>query len=107
MLIFYQFKKDTKLLKFEKLAKFKIPGDSAAAANGFSKYEEYEMRPIKGLDEKVQVEMYGSLHQQPASTNKRPQPLKKRTGPTSKHEFCKVNEKNVSSSVKSNKKHAG
>jgi len=59
----------------------------------FSKYEEYEMRPIKPLDSALQLEMYGSPvtsshHDKPKS--RRPQPLKKHSGMTSKHDVTRA-----------------
>nr|CAB3263080.1 uncharacterized protein LOC101242116 [Phallusia mammillata] len=52
-----------------------------------SKYEEYEMRPIKPLNTDLQLKMYGatSTASPHASTKSRPPPLKKNSGVTSKH----------------------
>lgn len=51
-----------------------------------SKYEEYEMRPIKPLNTDLQLKMYGSTSAPNLQTTKlRPAPLKKNSGSTSKH----------------------
>ena len=62
---------------------------------GFSKYEEYEMRPIKPLNSKLQVEMYGGVTSSNGgggggTTKQRPQMLKKFSGPTSKHDVSRT-----------------
>lgn len=52
-----------------------------------SKYDEYEMRPIKPLDSHVQLQLYGSSSSSSAQfpLKSKPQPLKKYSGVTSKH----------------------
>ena len=71
---------------------------TAPCSGRFSKYEEYEMRPIKPLDSALQLEMYGSPvtsshHDKPKS--RRPQPLKKHSGMTSKHDVTRARNRSV------------
>nr|XP_026690656.1 centrosomal protein of 97 kDa-like [Ciona intestinalis] len=55
-----------------------------------SKYEEYEMRPIKPLNTELRLELFGPSSHNNTSSKPRPLPLKKNTGSTSRHSVTKL-----------------
>ncbi|XP_078485704.1 uncharacterized protein LOC101242116 isoform X2 [Ciona intestinalis] len=60
------------------------------ASLSMSKYEEYEMRPIKPLNTELRLELFGPSSHNNTSSKPRPLPLKKNTGSTSRHSVTKL-----------------